>query len=76
LGDQKSDGESNCNAGDGTGQMAQPWLFMTMILIILEILCVLYFTISSDPESTSRPPAGPLPAVRSIITQQAVISIK
>jgi hypothetical protein len=31
LGDQRNDGESNCNSGDGTGQMAQPWIFMMMI---------------------------------------------
>jgi hypothetical protein len=24
LGDRRNDGESNCNSGDGTGQMAQP----------------------------------------------------
>ena len=28
LGDRRSDGESSCNSGDGTGQMAQPWMFM------------------------------------------------
>jgi hypothetical protein len=32
LGDQRNDGESNFNSGDGTGQMAQPWMFM-MIMI-------------------------------------------
>jgi len=31
LGDQRNDGENNCNSGDGTGQMAQPWMFMMMI---------------------------------------------
>jgi hypothetical protein len=25
--------ESNCNSGDGTGQMAQPWMFMMMMMI-------------------------------------------
>jgi hypothetical protein len=34
LGDRRNDGESNCNSGDGTGQMAQPWMFMMM-----KILC-------------------------------------
>jgi hypothetical protein len=33
LGDRKNDGESNCNSGDGTGQMAQPWMFMMMMMI-------------------------------------------
>jgi hypothetical protein len=28
LGDQKNVGESSCNSGDGTGQMAQPLMFM------------------------------------------------
>jgi hypothetical protein len=27
LGDRRNDGESNCNSGDGTIQMAQPWMF-------------------------------------------------
>jgi hypothetical protein len=31
LGDRRNDGESNCNCGDGTGQMAQPWMFMMMM---------------------------------------------
>jgi hypothetical protein len=31
LGDQRNDGERNCNSGEGTGQMAQPWMFMMMI---------------------------------------------
>ena len=30
-GDQRNIGESSCNSGDGTGQMAQPLIFMTMI---------------------------------------------
>ena len=33
LGDRGSDGQSSCNSGDGTGQMAQPWMFMMMIPI-------------------------------------------
>jgi hypothetical protein len=32
LGDRRSDGESSCNSGDGTGQMAQPWMFMMMMM--------------------------------------------
>ena len=27
LGDRRSDGETSCNSGDGTGQMAQTWMF-------------------------------------------------
>jgi hypothetical protein len=34
LGDQRNDGESKCNSGDGTGQMAQPWMFMMMMMMI------------------------------------------
>jgi hypothetical protein len=30
LGDRRSDGESSCNSGDGTGQMAQPWMFILL----------------------------------------------
>jgi hypothetical protein len=33
LGDQRNDEESNFNSGDGTGQMAQPWMFMMMMII-------------------------------------------
>jgi hypothetical protein len=25
--------ENNCNSGDGTGQMAQPWMFMMMMMM-------------------------------------------
>jgi hypothetical protein len=32
MGDRRNDGESNCNSGDGTGQMAQPWMFMMMMV--------------------------------------------
>ena len=35
AGDRRNDGESNCNSGDGTGQMAQPWMFMMMNIIII-----------------------------------------
>jgi hypothetical protein len=33
LGDRRN-GESSCNSGDGTGQMAQPSMFMMMIYYI------------------------------------------
>jgi hypothetical protein len=32
--DRRNDGESNCNSGDGTGQMAEPWMFMIMMMTI------------------------------------------
>jgi hypothetical protein len=32
MGDQRNDGESNFNSGDGSGQMAQPWVFMMMMI--------------------------------------------
>jgi hypothetical protein len=35
IGDQRNDGESNFNSGDGTGQMAQPWMFMMMMTVLL-----------------------------------------
>jgi hypothetical protein len=38
LGDRRSDGESSCNSGDGTGQMAQPWMFMVMMMIFLSVV--------------------------------------
>jgi len=31
-GDRRNFGESSCNSGDGTGQMAQPLMFMMMII--------------------------------------------
>ena len=31
---RRTDGESSCNSGDGTGQMAQTWMFMMMMIII------------------------------------------
>jgi hypothetical protein len=34
LGDRRYVGESSCNSGDGTGQMAQPLMFM-----MINILC-------------------------------------
>jgi hypothetical protein len=33
LGDRRKDGERNLNSGDGTGKMAQPWMFMMMMII-------------------------------------------
>jgi hypothetical protein len=38
LGDQRNDGESNFNSGDGTGQMAQPWIFMMMMMMMINTL--------------------------------------
>jgi hypothetical protein len=34
LGDRRNFGESSCNSGDGTGQMAQPLMFMMMMIKI------------------------------------------
>jgi hypothetical protein len=34
-GDRRNDGERNCNSGDGTGQMAQPWMFMMMMMMMI-----------------------------------------
>jgi hypothetical protein len=33
FGDQRNVGDSSCNSGDGTGQMAQPLMFMMMIMM-------------------------------------------
>jgi hypothetical protein len=41
LGDRRSVGESSCNCGDGTGQMAQPLMFMIMMMTIFPITQVL-----------------------------------
>jgi hypothetical protein len=38
LGDRRNDGESNCNSGDGTGQMAQPMMMMMMMMTTTSIL--------------------------------------
>jgi hypothetical protein len=35
LGDRRNDGESNCNSGNGTGQMAQPRMFMMMMMMMM-----------------------------------------
>jgi len=35
LGDRRKVGESNCNSADGTGQMAQPWMFMMMMMMMM-----------------------------------------
>jgi len=32
---RRTDGENNCNSGDGTGQMAQPWMFMMMMMMMM-----------------------------------------
>jgi hypothetical protein len=32
--ERRTDGESNCNSGDGTGQMAQTWMIMMKMMII------------------------------------------
>jgi hypothetical protein len=34
LGDQRNDGESNFNSGDGMGQMAQPWMLIIIIVVV------------------------------------------
>jgi hypothetical protein len=34
LEDRRNVGESNCNSGDETGQVAEPWMFMMMIIIL------------------------------------------
>jgi hypothetical protein len=33
LGDRRNAGESSCNSGDGTGQMAHPLMFMMMMMM-------------------------------------------
>jgi hypothetical protein len=38
LGDRRNVGESSCNSGDGTGQMAQPLMFMIMMMVFGEVL--------------------------------------
>jgi hypothetical protein len=30
---RRTDGESNCNSGEGTGQITKPWMFMMMMMI-------------------------------------------
>jgi hypothetical protein len=35
LGDRRNAGESSCNSGDGTGQMAQPLMFMMMMMLCM-----------------------------------------
>jgi hypothetical protein len=32
---------SNCNSGDGTGQMAQPWMFMMMMMMMMIIIIII-----------------------------------
>ena len=36
MGDRRKDGESNCNSGDGTGQMAEPWMMFMIYILFLE----------------------------------------
>jgi hypothetical protein len=38
LGDRRNDGENNCNSGDGTGQMAQPWMLMMMMVMMIMMM--------------------------------------
>jgi hypothetical protein len=33
LGDRRNVGESSCTSGDGTGRMAQPLMFMMMMIL-------------------------------------------
>jgi hypothetical protein len=42
MGDRRKDGESNCNSGDGTDQMAQPWRFMMMMMMMLMMIMMIY----------------------------------
>jgi hypothetical protein len=35
LGDRRNTGENSCNSGDGMGQMAQPLMFMMMMMMNL-----------------------------------------
>jgi hypothetical protein len=44
-GDRRNDGESNCNFRDGTGQMAQPWMFMMMMMMTMNY-CVVLIVVS------------------------------
>ena len=44
LGDRRSDGESSCNSGDGTGQMAQPWMVMMMMTYNNKSCCEFHFS--------------------------------
>jgi hypothetical protein len=36
MGDRRNEGESNCKSGDGTGRMAQPWIFMMIMMYLSE----------------------------------------
>jgi hypothetical protein len=45
LGDRRNVGENSCNSGDGTGQMAQPLMFIMMMMIIIKV-SVLQFKLS------------------------------
>jgi len=37
-GDRRNVGKESCNSGDGTGQMAQPLMFMMMMMMTFGIL--------------------------------------
>jgi len=55
LGDQRNDGENNWNSGDGTGQMAQTWMFMMMMMMKSTIRlyaddCVIYRKIINNAD--------------------------
>jgi len=52
LGGQRNDGENNCNSGDGTGQMAQPWMFM-MIEAIVKVKFTLWPALRAQREKRS-----------------------
>jgi hypothetical protein len=59
LGEGRNDGESNCNSGDETGQMAQPWMFMMMMMMMM----ISFFMsvcpsvrLSASPHGTNRLP--------------------
>ena len=49
LGDRRSDGDSRCNSGDGTGQMAQPWMFIMMMMNMNTVVCVMLCPAATDP---------------------------
>jgi hypothetical protein len=47
LGDRRNDGESNCNSGDGTGQMSQPWMFMMMMMMMIKLVFTRFYITNS-----------------------------
>jgi hypothetical protein len=46
-GDRRNAGESNCNSGDGTGQIAKPLMFIIVIIIIIIIIIVIIINVYS-----------------------------